>query len=140
MTSKAKAKEVGKIVSGAETPRYTIVKEFSEAEAKGAFAKPIPPGRYKIGTLAVALFARGATNDEAFSAVGLAFPTSKCAGKKSLVTWYRGDAVRAGKLDASFGPVALVDPIPVAKAAPVARKTRTKAKAKAAPKAAPKGA
>jgi hypothetical protein len=134
----SKTKEVGKVVAGAEKPRYTIVKEISEAEAKSAFPYEIVPGRYKIGTLAVALFARGATNDEAFEAVKRTFPTSLCSTKKSYVTWYRNDAVKSGKLDAAFGPPKLVDPTAVPDAKPPTARKRVAKKKAATKKAATK--
>jgi hypothetical protein len=131
-TKTTKSNEVtrlGTAVSGSAEGTYNIIVKLTKSEAK-QLSHEVPEGNYKISTLVRQLCVLGATNDDLFSAVKLVFPDSLCATKKSLVTWYRGDGVRTGKIPAEFGPVKLVEPTETKEVKPpTARKKATKRKA-----------
>jgi hypothetical protein len=97
--------------------RYSETAEIGKVDAKRL---GIDEGEYRISTLVYALCNAGADNDALFDAVKEFFPTSKCAEKKPLVTWYRFNGERIGKV---------TTPRPDAEGGPqTARKTRPKAK------------
>jgi hypothetical protein len=134
-TKTTQTDRVGTVVSGAIAPRYTIIVSLNKADIK-RLPTEVSEGNYNIARLVRAMCVNGATNDQLFQAVQAVFPDSKCAKKKSLVTWYRGDAARSGKIAKEFGPVKLVEVgTEVKEAKPAtARKKATKAKAKTTPR------